>query len=494
MFSRFLNGNPSMGGSVFTEKQLLYVVGFLGALTCSISILTESLFGILIPVVAALLVVSLYRMDLMFFFCALITPLSINLQKTPIGIGVSLPSEPLMFGLMLIFLATCLYHNKLGKEIIRHPVTIFILIHLAWMYFTSFTSTMPVVSLKATLARTCYVVVFFLLAILIFKNKEKIGTFIWCYLIPLIVAIAYTTFQHAMAGFTEKAAHSAMTPLYNDHTAYAAVIAMFIPMMFAFLDDHKKSFLFRSSCGAVLCILIGAVVLSYTRAAWVSLVAALLCYLVILMRVKTSLVIMAAISTVLIILFNWTDIKMELERTDEQSSTDYASHVQSVSNITTDASNVERINRWACALRMFAEKPILGWGPGTYVFQYAPFQKFSERTIISTNFGEGGNAHSEYIGAMAEQGVMGALFFILILIATVYRASRIIIHSKDRQIRLLAKGLLLGLVTYWVHATLNNFLDTEKASVPYWGFIAAIVALDLYHSKSEKEKSRASIS
>jgi hypothetical protein len=36
------------------------------------------------------------------------------------------------------------------------------------------------------------------------------------------------------------------------------------------------------------------------------------------------------------------------------------------------------------------------------------------------------------------------------------------------------------------HAFLNNFLDTDKAAVPFWGFIAGIVAIDLYH-KERKE-------
>jgi hypothetical protein len=39
----------------------------------------------------------------------------------------------------------------------------------------------------------------------------------------------------------------------------------------------------------------------------------------------------------------------------------------------------------------------------------------------------------------------------------------------------------LGLVTYFIHGVLNNYLDTDKASVPFWGFIAVLVAIDLYH-------------
>jgi hypothetical protein len=39
-----------------------------------------------------------------------------------------------------------------------------------------------------------------------------------------------------------------------------------------------------------------------------------------------------------------------------------------------------------------------------------------------------------------------------------------------------------------MHGTMNNFLDTDKASVPVWGFMAAIVALDLYAGKHNQVK------
>ena len=57
-------------------------------------------------------------------------------------------------------------------------------------------------------------------------------------------------------------------------------------------------------------------------------------------------------------------------------------------------------------IRMFKDRPLLGHGPGTYMFLYAPYQKPSEKTIISTNAGNRGNAHSEYLGPMAESGIL----------------------------------------------------------------------------------------
>ena len=49
-------------------------------------------------------------------------------------------------------------------------------------------------------------------------------------------------------------------------------------------------------------------------------------------------------------------------------------------------------------------------------------------------------------------------------------------------------ALFLGLVTYFTHGMLNNFLDTDKASAPFWGFIAILVAYDVYHLKIQDAK------
>jgi hypothetical protein len=44
-------------------------------------------------------------------------------------------------------------------------------------------------------------------------------------------------------------------------------------------------------------------------------------------------------------------------------------------------------------------------------------------------------------------------------------------------------GALLGLMTYYIHGIMNNFLDTDKLSVPFWGFSAIIVAIDIQTRK-----------
>ena len=59
--------------------------------------------------------------------------------------------------------------------------------------------------------------------------------------------------------------------------------------------------------------------------------------------------------------------------------------------------------------------------------------------------------------------------------------------ADSKEVKLIALAIVLGLISYYVHGFLNNFLDSDKASVPVWGFMAILVALDLYHSNKLEE-------
>ena len=94
---------------------------------------------------------------------------------------------------------------------------------------------------------------------------------------------------------------------------------------------------------------------------------------------------------------------------------------------------------------------------------------------------------SEYIGPLAETGVIGLLTVLGIIITTFLTAGKLIYHSENKKTKVFAMVIMLGLITYFVHGTLNNFLDTDKASAPFWGFIAMLVAMDVSEKKKDQE-------
>lgn len=448
----------------------------------------ENYWIAVIPIFAAILYLTIFSLDTILLLVAFSTPLAIVLNDKTSGPAISIPGEPLLFGILLIFIFKFIFEGGFDKKILYHPVSIAILFHITWMFITSLTSSNPLVSFKHLLSQLWFIVPFYFLGTQLFKNIKNIKRFVWLYMFTLFVVIVYTIERHAENGWTQKAAHWVMIPFYNDHTAYAAVLALFIPPMIAFMRDRYASFRERFGAGFMVMMLLTAIILSYTRAAWLSLIVVFIIYFIYIFRIKfyNVLLITAGLATVFL-LFR-SDIFMKLEKNRQDSATDFNKHIQSISNISTDASNLERINRWNSAIRMFEDRPFWGWGPGTYQFNYAPFQKSSEMTIISTNAGDRGNAHSEYIGPLAESGVLGMMAMIAIVFTFIYRASKMYSSSKDPYVRTLTLGILLGLITYFVHGVLNNFLDTDKLAVPVWAFIAMIVALDVYHNKTSEIK------
>jgi O-antigen ligase len=176
---------------------------------------------------------------------------------------------------------------------------------------------------------------------------------------------------------------------------------------------------------------------------------------------------------------------MALMENKTDSADDLGQHVQSISNVRTDASNLERLNRWASGWRMLEERPWLGWGPGTYMFQYAPFQKPNEKTIISTNAADVGGIHSEYLNPLVEMGIPGFVLFMLIIGFSLQRAMSLYYRLQDPYIKNTLLIAMLGLVTYLTHGVLNDYLDIDKTALLYWSFLAMITAIDVYHSQSD---------
>jgi putative inorganic carbon (HCO3(-)) transporter len=449
----------------------------------------DTMLGIFVPVLIGILVTAVLSYDKLIWLSIVLTPLSVPLKKLYYGLpfDMAIPTEPIMFGILLLFILSLARGARLSKDLIRHPVSIAIYFYLAWMAVTTLTSTLPVVSFKYMAVHIWYVVIFFFIMTCLFEKQHRIMNFIWAYAIPFVPVIFYTIGRHIANGMhNDNAAHWVMKPFYNDHTSYGAVLALFIPFVLSFVFAKWISKTKRFWIALLLGIFVLAEILSYSRAAWLSLIAALGVWVIIKLQIKFRTL---AITFVMLLmaLFAFQDqILMKLEQNSTDSSANLTEHISSMTNISTDASNVERINRWQSALQMFKEKPLFGWGPGTYAMNYAPFQLTHQRTIISTNTGDGGNAHSEYLGSLSEQGLFGMLSYILIIVLVLYTGIKAYSRTDDQRIKTLLIASIASLVTYYTHGALNNFLDTDKVAVPFWGITAIIVALDLYTKRQKK--------
>lgn len=466
----------------------IYAAGGLFALLNAVLIATEFYYLPLVPIALAIALLALLALDKLVLLIVFLTPLSVNLTDIGMGVGMTLPTDPLMFGVLLMFLLKLLVERGFPKEITEHPITLAIIVNVVWMAMTTITSEMPMVSVKFLVSRMWYLATFYFVATQLFRDFSKIKLFTGLYLASFTVIICYTVIRHAIYGFEEQPAHWVMEPFFSDHTSYGAALALFYPLIIGLTVMSKYSRSWKVLFLGLLLLFSVALVLSYTRAAWISLAGCFGVFVIMWFRIRFTKVAIIGLSALAILAVSWSTIVMELEQNRQDSSAEFTEHLQSMTNISTDASNLERLNRWGSAWRMFNERPAVGWGPGTYAFQYAPFQLANEKTIISTNAGDAGNAHSEYIGPLSEQGLFGMISFALIVICIIYYSVRLYVRIDNREHRMYMVCMFLGLISYMLHGMLNNFLDTDKISAPFWGFTAAIVAIDVYHTKRKEQK------
>ena len=464
----------------FWDRKEIFLGLSLG-LIFSAAWLLQSPWLLLFSLIPIILYIGIYQTKALFLSIAFFTPLSVNIEDYTEGIGLFVPTEPLLLGLFLWFLFLHFHRPLMVMDFLKHPILLFLLGYLIWLFVSSMVSTHPWISLKFLLSKSWLFMPMLLWGFYFFSQKSSINSFLWLFTISSTVVISYTILSHAQYAFGEKESHWVMWPFFKDHTIYGAIVALAIPFPLVLMKEKKSDLLAKGFLLLCFTIILIGLYFSYTRAAWLSVVAGSLILMLVYFRIKLTYILSLVSVGVLILFFKYDAIQMELARNKQDHTTEaFDQRIKSAANVTTDASNLERINRWSCAIEMFKERPFFGFGPGTFAFEYARFQEPENKTIISTNFGNLGNAHSEYLGALSETGIIGFILFVGFVVFSMRASIILVIRSRECSLETLplALGILFSLSTYFTHAFLNNFLDTDKAAVPIFGLIAMVLVLE----------------
>jgi putative inorganic carbon (HCO3(-)) transporter len=441
---------------------------------------------IMVLVVFAAIVLLFYKKEILLYILAFSVPLTLPISIFQ-GSNINFPSE-LIGALLSIYICIrfCISY-KFDKTFFKHPVTIILMLDLLWLLVTSWQSSMPDVSYKRFIIRFIYIITYYFFFYELFKSDKKSIILIFAiHCVGMIWPILSTMDHHLDYKFSTGGANQASQPFYNDHTIYGAALVFFVPFLFynAFFVSRKR-FYKLFFIGLFFGFLIAAY-LSFSRAAIASLLIAGLIFLAIKLKIKAVYLIITALLFLSALFVFRNDIAEYSNRSKSVSQkNDVGMHFKSVTNINTDVSNTERINRWKCAWKMFKEKPLFGFGPGTYQFFYGQFQVRKDMTHISTFKGDRGHAHSEYLGYLSETGLFGFINFILLVIVVCIKALKVIRNSLDAEVRSICIFAFLGLITYFIHGFFNGFIESDKIAMPVFISIAAIVSLDINTNKKK---------
>lgn len=321
---------------------------------------------------------------------------------------------------------------------------------LVWLTLSMLCSTMPLVSFKYWLVNAGQWWVFFA-GLLLFPDW-------WRRLLPFFICsmggvVVYTLAHHYQYDFRADQSMLAPMPFFPDHTLYSAILVMLLPVL---------PLIFKKPVAAGLAILfLTGLVFAACRAAWLSLITGLFLLIPLVFHNKWKWLLLPACFMIVAGALMQYRIK---------------------AHITNDVSSLERINRYASALRMAHDRPLTGFGPGTFQFRYLPFQQADDMTRISiTNpekdlrpdqFGRGGGAHSEYFQALAENGWPGLVIWLFLVCVAVYKGARMILSGQNKEHVWFVLAITFSLLTLILHTLFNNFLHDGRVAMLFWGHVA----------------------
>ena len=363
---------------------------------------------------------------------------------------IQLPSEALTCWLGF-YLLWFVWHNPALLRVINfRPVVVWAsLAWLLWLVISMLCSTMPLVSFKYGLVEAGNWLVFFI-GFLLFPGW-------WQRLLPIFIysmggVVIYTLAHHSQYDFRADQSMLAPLPFFPDHTLYSAILVMLLPVL---------PFLFKKQMAAFLGLLfLTGLVFASCRAAWLSLLAGGLLIAPLVFRQKLKWWLLAAS----LLLLAGITVKDKIQE-----------------KIHRDVSALERMNRYTAALHMASERPFMGFGPGTYQFQYLPFQQAEQMTRISITdpqkdlrpdqFGRGGGGHSEYFQALSENGWPGLVFWLCLAGMTLFTGISCFLYSQNTDNRWFILAVTGSLLTFFIHALFNNFLHDGRLAMLFWGQI-----------------------
>lgn len=444
------------------------------------TVLTQELLILAVPAFVLLIYFTVSDFRKIFFLLLFCIPLSTEIIL-PNGFGTDLPTEPLMVGLMAVFFLYTLRHSgEMKGDFFRHPITLLLLLHLGWIIISAMQAGNILVSVKFLLAKTWYITTFYFVAGLLLRTENDARALFWCIFIPLMLTIFITLARHAPYGFTFESVYHVLHPFYPNHVIYAAIMAVFVPFVwFARFWYRPFSWTWFLLIGALLVLLL-AIQLSYTRAAYAAIFFAIGGYYMIRWRLTKMALVLATIAAIGIVWYLATDerylsLAPNYERTI--THTDFNNLLEATYQLE-DISTMERVYRWVAAFQMINDRPVFGFGPGNFFNYYKNYTVTSFRTYVSDNPEQSG-VHNYYLMTLIEQGYVGLIVFVSFIFFALLYGEQVYHQTHDAGRKRMVITALLAILVILALQLINDLLESDKIGPFFFMSLAILVNADL---------------
>lgn len=473
--------------AISESKEKLYFYGWMCLLAIAItySLLQQNIFFALIPLAFPIgyWIINNYKILLYLFFVTV--PFSIEYNITP-SLGTDLPSEPLMwliFGVSIVILSSKLVSSDFTKY--KSEITFLLLTHLIWLLFTTIFSESFYFSIKILLAKLWYIIPFYFFVIHVLKSTPDIKKLFRVGIVFLSISILIVLYKHYLLDFEFDKVNKAVSPLFRNHVNYACIIILFLPYLWALRVSEKSKTVRWLYLLSMLIFIIG-IYFSYTRAAIISMI---LCYPVYYI-VKARLIkpILIVVSFLAIIGIGYLSIDNNyLILTPDYNKTITHQEFGNLLSATAkgeDISTMERVYRWVAGVQMIKDKPILGFGPGTFYTFYKGYTVSSFETYVSNN-PDHSTVHNYFLLTFIEQGVIGFIIFILLCISVLIKGEEVYHKTVEKNDKVIVMAAIMSFIVILLLNLINDMIETDKVG-PF--FFLSMGIIMIYNNRIRKER------
>lgn len=440
----------------FFSAALIYILINIIGLWKDVPYLSAIPFAILF----AFVISKDYR--ILFYLILISLPLSIDFFFG--SLSLSAPSEPFLIIATALWFVLLINKRTNIKPYLNNPIVVLLLLQLILFTLNIFVSREPLLSFKYLLAKVWFIGGFILLPLVFLKDEKDYKKAFWAFFIPLMLTVFYTIFNHALTGFSFEEVNQSARPFYANHVIYACTLGLGLPFSIAAVGWYKNNSIMKIILLFLIVILLFAIVTSYTRTTWLSVLAGLASIIVFKSKFLKLSFVLASIGIVFFC-FQLVNQNYYMKYAPNYANTvfnreDFSKHMEATVELS-DVSGMERVYRWVAAVNLIQHNFWFGTGNNTFYPTYKEYANPAFITYLSDN-PERSSTHNYFLLVFCDQGVFGFILFVILYAWAMLRAKYIYCLTQSKFIKNLMVTCFVTLVIFLVHLILGDMVEVDK--------------------------------
>lgn len=437
------------------DRELKFVL--LGIILGFLSYFIGGLNILLAFLLIAALILSFFRIEIALLSLPFFVIIDFLIKKFTSGF-LGLWDEGIFLFLLIVIFYRLYKEKKFNFKLttLIYPILAFLMVGILSTYFSK-NVTLPqgIDAIRSVIQPF----IFFLIVINSNISKKSTRFLLFAGIIAVSIAALFGIFQFTQGVSvppnwldkdTEVGIGTRAFSFLGSPNAFAGYCILFAPIALSYIFKDKLKLSYKTLFIILFLTIIGGIMSTLTRAAWIAFIPALILFGILIKKTK---IVIPIVLLIIAITFSIAPLRQRFVNL-------FSEQYQEKSEIG------GRSYRWNLAMTIFAENPVLGRGPGSYGGATAyRYQEFSG--LYVDNY---------YLEILSNYGFLGLLVFIW-LILEITKIFTVSIKNSKESDKILIIGIFCGFIGFLIHNFTENLWEVVPLSVTLWLLIGLTVNL-----------------